>query len=321
MNVPKRIQADQPLLPDHRERSLHPKIIPPGKPLLYSTSMVKCLLTVVVLLIGFLPRNLFAEIKIERAQREFQARYHLIHRNDALDSQYVRWPDCHCGQAPNFPKDSFYGDIAKDPMLGAKLVADLADKFFTTASIYSYFVNTPDGVENVAGESAIWGYAYTDFTVISPGDVNESNFFEHFKTLEGYINQLKYIGSTEDQTVYGGFPDLDTYSTGVTDPWPSDVESRYGQSGSDPSCTTCGCAISQALSDWESHDWTADGLNIGVSSSVSCNPDTQTNCSAFLVSNRGRIYVDARGYKGGVAPYMCKFQSQPVPSLAKTNQL
>ena len=63
----------------------------------------------IVLLTALLPASK-AGIKIEQAQRAFQGRYWF------LTSNYVMWPDCTCGTAPNFPMDGFYGDISKNPV-------------------------------------------------------------------------------------------------------------------------------------------------------------------------------------------------------------
>ena len=65
----------------------------------------------------FATSNLWGRVEIERAMREFQARYYWMYE------EFYSWPDCYGGPAPAYPKDGFYGeDIAEDPYMGVILL-------------------------------------------------------------------------------------------------------------------------------------------------------------------------------------------------------
>ena len=152
--------------------------------------MKNTLLSSIVVAICLSCLSAAADVKIERAQRKFQARYFF------LTSNYVTWPDCTCGKAPNFPMDGFYGDIAKNPALGVRLVKHLAGKFFESGGggcrdFYGSFLKEETvehpiiegrfAVEDfpeyrmffTAGPGGMPGY---DFDLNLPGQITEKNF-------------------------------------------------------------------------------------------------------------------------------------------------
>src|SRR6266567_470968 len=111
------------------------------------------------LLVGLFPlASARAELRIEQAQRDYQARYHL------LTGGYLQWPTCSKGQspAPQFPKDGFYGDLTQDPDEAVVVIQDLVQKFYSNNVIYGSFVNVTNGFDGLSNVTAITTYTETD---------------------------------------------------------------------------------------------------------------------------------------------------------------
>jgi hypothetical protein len=83
-------------------------------------------------------------IPIERAQREYQARFCFT------QGYYCLWPNRSCCPAPPFPPDGFYGDLEKNPQLGKVLVQDLISQF-NYEHIYTWFLYSTNGVQDIEG--------------------------------------------------------------------------------------------------------------------------------------------------------------------------
>ena len=121
--------------------------------MLHRTNCVKSVLLLILSLVilGLFSGELFAEggtrIPIERAMREYQARYEYLHPGKTL-----RWPKCICGTpAPPYPSDEFYDKDLEDPVLAAKLVKNLAVKFWANPDYYDYRI-FPSFVKNEYGD-------------------------------------------------------------------------------------------------------------------------------------------------------------------------
>lgn len=121
--------------------------------------------------------NSYAQIAIERAQREIQVRFYQVFKS------YITWPSCTVGNPPkSYYKDGAYGDLSADPKKGALLVTELANRFF---KIYPYF--TPDC--NPEGKTGIRNYVLKDFEQVSQR-ITADNYVEEFGKLERNIAKL-----------------------------------------------------------------------------------------------------------------------------------
>ncbi|HEX5154387.1 MAG TPA: RHS repeat-associated core domain-containing protein [Parafilimonas sp.] len=125
--------------------------------------------------------NSYAQIAIERAQREFQARYYFINKT------YVAWPPIN-DSTQNYWADGAYGDLFKNPAKGASLVSDLAGKFFGGTAIYGSFTNY-----DIEGYTYIPYYTKNNFEYVNPNDVNTTNYISEFGKLERDIAKLKCL--------------------------------------------------------------------------------------------------------------------------------
>ena len=157
-----------------------------------------------------LPGATHAAIKIERAQRDFQARYHFVATNYHALNAYLSWPACStCGltPAPAFPKDGFYGDLTLAPDKAVVLVSNLWTTFFelqswnstgSRSTVYSHFVATTNGTDGIEGATSVPLFNDTDFPS-DLGEINTTNYPAKFKILEGYIQRLRWVQCQADQ--------------------------------------------------------------------------------------------------------------------------
>jgi RHS repeat-associated protein len=121
-------------------------------------------------------------IPIERAQREFQARYYFINKS------YVKWPPIN-DSTQNYWADGAYGDLSIDPQKGALLVSDLANKFWGATAIYTYFTDcNPEGLQEINTYSGTKGFHFVD-----SNHVTKNNYISQFLKLESDITKLTCI--------------------------------------------------------------------------------------------------------------------------------
>jgi len=205
-------------------------------------------------------------IPIERAQREFQARYYLIHH------VHVTWPASPCEPAPPYPPDGFYGAEAATPQLAAKLVADLADKFYGNTIIYPLFVASPDGIENIEGQTTIPTYDEDDFEALDDS-ITVSNYEVNFGRLSRAILKLKFLPFQAHPTAPTGSNPADTPDWKQSEAYADDYES----------------ARVAASAAWSSASWEPYGAwAIGVVEAT----DVADRYRAILTAWRGRIYAN-----------------------------
>jgi hypothetical protein len=151
-----------------------------------------------------LPGTTQAAIKIERAQRDFQARYHFVATNYHAFNGYLPWPACStCSltPAPAFPKDGFYGDLTLAPDKAVLLVSNLWTAFFklqlwnstgSGSTVYSHFIATTNGTDGVEGAASVPPFTEADFPS-DIGEINITNYPAKFKILEDYIQRLRWV--------------------------------------------------------------------------------------------------------------------------------
>jgi RHS repeat-associated protein len=135
-----------------------------------------------------------AQLNVERVQRDFQARYHIV------TGGYLAWPKCSAGEspAPQFPKDGFYGDISQNPDKGVEIVTNLVQNFYIDNIIYTGFVNLTNGFDDLEGASNIVNYTEGDMVTIDPSEVDVDNFQQKLQVLETQILRLQFIRAASD---------------------------------------------------------------------------------------------------------------------------
>lgn len=159
------------------------------------TSHLKQIVILGLVLLGVASSGLAAALRVERVQRDFQIRHHLV------KGEYVDWPKCNASDtpAPKYPKDGFYGDITQDPDRGVELVNDLVQKFYSTAIIYTDFVDAPNGESDLEGDAEIVAYTADDMQVI--GTVTTANYMQKLRDLETDLAKLKLIKVQANQII------------------------------------------------------------------------------------------------------------------------
>ena len=232
------------------------------------------------------------DIKVERVQRELQARYYFL-KGDYLPP----WPACSCNSAPApaFPKDDFYGDLDKDRAKGVEVAKDLFLKFYATyrfdgdgnlpTTIYSKFVATSDG--ELAPSDTILNYEPTDFphTGFPDSDsITEANFQAVINVMYDYVKRLNFVqfGATQ---------------IGVDD----SHEFRDGKLGTANSTVSCQDAKDAANQNWTTNtSWNGSPslTEIGMQEFTSDPGNSSSSWAAHITAVRGRIYCDLRTYNG-----------------------
>ncbi len=219
----------------------------------------------------------YTGLPIERAQRDFQARYHY------LTGGYVGWPNCRCGngKAPHFPPDGFYGDALDDPEFAASLVQDLADKFFRMASIYNQFVaGSIDGLVTVP--------YYTAHDMPSLNSVTTTNYPADLVKLQNHIARLTTLKANASQTAleqrvaFCEAPDFSASCDEVKE-WASTIV---------PS------DLANAGQGWDETTWVRAGPRFGpiqvreLTGTDVREGGSETNYLAQMTVRRGMIYCD-----------------------------
>ena len=138
----------------------------------------------------FATSNLWGRVEIERAMREFQARYYWMYE------EFYSWPDCYGGPAPAYPKDGFYGeDIAEDPYMGVILVSALKNAFFYKpygkSELYSYFLNL-ESANDLEGTTNYPDMVFTADDFSFP-EVSTNNYLTIFKQLDRSIKKFNFL--------------------------------------------------------------------------------------------------------------------------------
>src|SRR5258705_8679741 len=173
-----------------------------------------------------------AGVQIEKVMRDFQVRYRLV------SNAFLQWPKCSAGitPAPQFPKDSFYGNLNEDPNQGVLLVKDLVQKFYTDNKIYESFVKAANGYNDLENVTSIDNYTSTEIPTIDATSVTTNNYIEKLQAVASDVAKLKLI------------------SVNATPIIESDSERHTTSQGAGASCETVqGCIVANhASTQWGS---------------------------------------------------------------------